>query len=69
MKYVNKFIAIDKINLIYKIGIAGGLVFALSHKGGIYNTMMQVINTDRDCVVDVDSKFKPDLNGCKNYST
>ena len=65
MKYVNIFIAIHKINLIYKIDTAGGLVFALSHKGGIYNTVIQVINTDRDCVVDINSEFKPDLNGFK----
>ena len=40
-----------------------GIVFALSNKGGITNTMVQVVNSDRGVVVDIDSSLESILNG------
>ena len=52
-----KIMATTKTNWICKIGTARGLAYALSDKGGIPNTMIQVVKTDRNCVVDINSKF------------
>ena len=44
-------------NRICKIETARGLAFALSDKGDITNTMLQVVNKDGNCVDKFDSKF------------
>ena len=59
--------ATNKTNNICKIGTASGLVYVPHDKRGIPNTMIQVIITDRNCVVDIDSKFEVVTSGFKNY--
>ena len=69
MKFVKHFMSSSMTNRICKIGTARGLAYALSDKGGITNTMVQVVNTDRDKVLQINSKFSPVLDSFKTYFT
>ena len=69
MKFVKQFMSSSMTNRICKIGTARGLGYALSDKGGVTNTMVQVVNTDRDRVLQISSKFSPVLNSFKTYFT
>ena len=61
MEFVKQFMATNKSNRICKTApTASSLVFALSDKEGIHNSaMVQVINIDRDYVLDTVFKFTP----------
>ena len=57
MKFINNWISKQEKNKVKRIGTATELGKALSHNGGIQNTMIQVLNTNKDHTSKVEKKF------------
>ena len=67
MKFVKNYISIHDTNKIEKVGTALELGKALSHGGGMKNTMVQVITTNKEMTSKIEKKFEDVIKGFSKY--
>ena len=67
MKYVKSYISVQTTNKTNRIGTAFELGKALSYKGGMNNTMVQVVPTNKQVTSNIEKKFKDVIKGFSNY--
>ena len=67
MKFVKNYISVHDTNKVKKIGTALELGKALSHGGGMNNTMVQVITTNKEVTSKIEKKFEDVIKGFSKY--
>ena len=67
MKFVKSYISVHDTNKIKKIGTALELGKALSYGGGMNNTMIQVITTNKEVTSEIERKFEDVIKGFSKY--
>ena len=67
MKFVKNYISIHDTNKVKKIGTALELGKALSHGGGMNNTMVQVLTTNKEVTSKIEKKFEDVIKGFSKY--
>ena len=67
MKFVKEYMAVIDTNKVKRIGTAEELGKALSHNGGMRNTMIQVVATNKDHTSKIEKKFEDVIKGFSKY--
>ena len=67
MKFIQNYLTEFEDNRIAKICTAKELGTALTFKGGIENTMVQVVSTNKDRALEIERKFLPVLTSIQKY--
>ena len=67
MKFVKEYMAVLDTNKVKRIGTAEELGKALSHNGGMRNTMIQVVATNKGHTSKIEKKFEDVIKGFSKY--